>query len=800
MIAILLKDIRSFFSSAIGYLVIAVFFLINGLFLWVFQGDFNIFNSGFAELSSFFRLAPWVLLFLVPAVTMRSIAEERKQGVIELLLTKPISTLQLTLGKFLGAFFLIVIAIIPTLLYICTISSLADTNSTLDIGVIGSSYFGMLLLAGVYTAIGLFASSITQNQLVAFVLAIALCFFMFYGFEGISNQWFSGAPITLDYFGLQNHYDSLGRGVLDTRDVVYFISIIVLFLVLCNTMVKRLTLEKNISLKHLKPLFLTLIALVIFNSISFSYFKRFDFTVDKRYTLSTASIAIADNAQAPLVIDVFLDGEFPAEFKRLQTETRSILEEFQAENPNIYFNFINPLEDDSDAEQVATQFYQMGMTPARVTVKENGKNEQRIIFPWAIANYNQKTVKIPLLKNNLGASTQDRINSSVQQLEYNFANAFSRLLTSKQKKIAIMRGNGELPDGNIADFLKELRQYYFIAPFTLDSVVTNPSKTLEKLSTYDLVIEAKPTEPFTEEEKYTLDQYLLQGGKLVWLTENVTIETDSLFNEEQTAYAIPKALNLDDYFFKYGIRIPSQLINDLYNAPLVLASGEGDDAQFNPYPWFYFPLTTSTNAHPIVNNIEAVKFEYANPIDTLKNNIKKTILFSSSPTTKLESAPRPISLKNLGQQPILETYNDGEQPMAVLLEGTFRSVYEHRLKPFTYSKNKDIGEPSAMVVISDGDVIKNKLSNNQPIPLGLEQLTGSTYGNKEFLLNAINYLLDDTGLIVIRSKTIDIAFLDPEKIVAQKTQWQVVNLVLPLVLLGLLALAFITYRKRKYTR
>lgn len=553
------------------------------------------------------------------------------------------------------------------------------------------------------------------------------------------------------------------------------------------------------SNSHIKPLILVVVILVIINSVSTSFFNRFDFTKDNRYTLSEAALDITNKAEAPLIVDVFLQGEFPSEFKRLQTEARSILEEFNAKNPNIYFNFINPLEGNADAEAIATQFYQMGMTPARVTVKENGKNEQRIIFPWAMANYNDETVKIPLLKNNLGATTEERVNASVQQLEYVFADAFSKLLTPRKQKIAIMRGNGELPDLNIADFIKTIKPYYRVAPFTLDSVANNPIGTLEKLNEFDLVIEAKPTQAFTEQEKYVLDQYLMQGGKMLWLTEQVAFETDSLFNPSQTSFALPRTLNLDDYFFKYGIRINTELVNDLYSAPLILASGQGEDTQFNPYPWFYFPLPTATKAHPIVNNIEAVRFEYANPIDTLKNSINKTVLLTSSPTTKLDAVPRQLSLKALGQQPNLELYQDSEQPLAVLLEGSFTSVYENRLKPFSYKNNKNNSEATAMLVISDGDIIKNKTNGNQPLELGFERYTGAAYGNKEFLLNSVNYLLDDTGLIDIRSKEISIAFLNPDKIADEKLKWQLINILLPLVLLAIFGVVFISLRKRKYT-
>lgn len=477
-----------------------------------------------------------------------------------------------------------------------------------------------------------------------------------------------------------------------------------------------------------------------------------------------------------------------------------MLEEFSAYNRNIKFNFVDPLEEGGDANTIAEEFYRMGMTPARLNVKENGKNSESIIFPWAIANYGEKTVKIPLLKNQIGATDEERVNASVQQLEYALADGLSKLIYPREKKIAVMRGNGELPDAEIADFIKTIQEYYFMAPFTLDSAAVNPQKTLSDLQKYDLILEPKPTQPYTENEKYVLDQYLMNGGKMLWLAEVTNMETDSLFNERGSAIALPRNLNLGDYFFSYGIRINPKLVNDLYSAPIILASGSGNNTRFNPYPWFYSPLTSSPNEHPIINNIEAVKFEYANPIDTLANDIEKTILLSSSPKTKLEGVPLQIDLGLVGEKPDINSYNTGEQPLAVLLEGKFKSVYKNRVKPFEISDHKDKSADSKMLVISDGDVIKNDIQGGKPMELGFQRYTGNTYGNKEFLLNAVNYLLDDNGLIDIRSKEINLAFLDKEKTAAQRQQWQLINLAGPLILLLLFGIAFRSYRKWKYIK
>ena len=549
-----------------------------------------------------------------------------------------------------------------------------------------------------------------------------------------------------------------------------------------------------------KYLLFLVVSLVLINWLASMYHHRFDLTRDQRYTLSPAAREIIAEVGSPLIIDVFMKGNFPPEFRRLQNETRQFLEEVTAYNSNIYFNFIDPLAEGDDANAIAEEFYSLGMTPARLSVMENGRASETLIFPWAIANFGDQSVKIPLLKNKLGISDEERVNSSVQQLEYSFANAFSQLVKPREKKIAVMRGNGELPDPYIADFISTLRQYYFIAPFSLNSAEVDAQRTLKDLSEFDLIIEAKPTEPYTENEKYILDQYMMQGGKALWLVEHTAMETDSLFNETGSAFALPRDLNLGDLFFSYGFRINPVLVNDLYSAPIVLASGSGNDTRFSPYPWFYSPLTTSPNTHPIINNLEAVKFDWANPIDTLRNAVNKTILLSSSPQSKPEGVPREISLNILNSTPDMATYTGGEQPLAVLLEGEFTSAYKNRVKPFELPGFRDQSETTGMIVVSDGDVIKNQLQQGAPLELGFDRFTGNTYGNKEFLLNSVNYLLDDSGLIDIRSKEISIAFLDIEKASAEREKWQILNLGVPLLLLLTGAFGFNYFRKKRYIK
>jgi gliding-associated putative ABC transporter substrate-binding component GldG len=480
------------------------------------------------------------------------------------------------------------------------------------------------------------------------------------------------------------------------------------------------------------------------------------------------------------------------------------LEEFSAYNSNIKFDFINPTEKGNEAFQ--SQFEKFGLTPAQISVTESGKQSTELVYPWALAHHDGKTVKIPLLKNQLGATSEERVNSSLQNLQYAFADGFKKLATQKSKKIAVLKGNGEYDDRYIADFFATLREYYFIAPFTLDSVATNPEKTLDALNGFDLIVAAQPTEPFSDAEKYVLDQFIMNGGKSLWLMDATQMQMDTISGN---MFAFGKDLNLNDFFFKYGIRINPNLVKDVYSAPIVLASGDEREAQYNRYPWFFSPLSSSANNHPIVSNIEAVKFDYASAIDTLPNNIKKTVLLSTSPISKIVGLPFPIDFdveipKNLqvvNEGPNPNEYNAGEIPLAVLLEGKFTSVFKNRVKPLKLNvKNMDDGKPSKMVVISDGDIIKNQLQGNRPLELGFDKMTNQFYGNKEFLLNTVNYLLDDSGLINIRTRQIAVPFLDPQKTVEQRSKWQTLNLLLPLGLLALFGIAFNFYRKRRYTR
>ena len=557
----------------------------------------------------------------------------------------------------------------------------------------------------------------------------------------------------------------------------------------------------TVNTKNFKTVLFTLAILLLINGIGSHFFYRIDLTQDHRYTLSKTSLEILKEVKEPLIIDVFLKGQFPGEFKKLQTETQQILEEFKAYNKNITFQFVNPIENEEERDTIIQSFLERGLTPVNVTVEDKGKQTQEVVFPWAIATYNGRSTKVPLLKNSMGASTAEKVVSSVQHLEYAFANAFNTIAKAKEKKVAVIKGNGELHDLQMADFIKQVRENYFIGTFTLDSVAKKPNESLAYLKKYDLAIIAKPTEKFSDEEKLVLDQFVMNGGKTLWLIDQVNIEMDSLYNDSGATLAYPFDLNLNDQFFRYGFRINPTLVKDVMATPIALATGEkGSATQYTQYPWFYSPLVYPTGKNPIVSNVDALKFEFTNGIDVLKNDIKKTVLLQSSPYSKLVGTPIDINLNMVTERPEQSDFkNTGNIPLALLLEGKFTSVYKNRVLPFPEKAFQSIGKNNKMIVVSDGDIIRNQLDKNyQPLELGYDKWTNKLYGNKEFLMNCVNYLLDDNGLINIRSKEVNLPLLDKEKVYQDYSVIQWITVGLPIVILAIFGFLFTYLRKRKY--
>lgn len=545
--------------------------------------------------------------------------------------------------------------------------------------------------------------------------------------------------------------------------------------------------------KKLKNSLLLLISLLIINICTQSIYKRIDVTEDHRFTLSETSKNIISKVNEPLFITVYLEGDFPSEFKRLQLETRQHLEELTAENALIKFKFEIP-----DQQQDA--LIKRGMMPSKLTVEEAGKFSEAIIFPWAEISYGKKLSIVSLLPTAIVSSQDEQLQKAIENLEYSFSNAINSITQTAQKKVAVISGNGELEDIYLYSFLSEVAKKYRLGKITLDSVSTNPQETLKKMSAFDLAIIAKPTQKFTAKEKFTLDQFITNGGKTLWMIDNVQADLDSLFtNGKMLAY--PRDLNLTNLLFTYGVRINTTLIKDLYAAEIPLATGIiGNQPQFQNLEWLYHPLVRGNPNHAITKNISPVRLQFANSIDTLKNNIKKTPLLVSSLLTRKIGTPNFIELASISDRVLEADYQSGKQLFAVLLEGDFNSAYKNRVKPFQTKRYKEQATNNKMILVADGDIVKNQILKEQPVDLNKDKWTHQQFGNKDFLLNAVDYLLDDSGIIQLRNKTLQIKLLDKQKAFKERLFWQFLNVVLPLMILLVFGIVFKILRNRKYAK
>lgn len=548
---------------------------------------------------------------------------------------------------------------------------------------------------------------------------------------------------------------------------------------------------------NIKKLIYTLIGIIVLNVVGSFIYKRFDMTHDKRYTLSDNTKQLLKQVDIPIEFTVLLQSDnYPSEFRRLQLETKQLLEEFRDINSNIRFLFENPLENEEDVNQALYDLDQMGLSPTNIPITKQGNQSVVKIFPWAIGydDVNQRSVRVPLLVNNLGVTASENIQKSVEQLEYAFADAISKLTIKEKKSIAILKGNGEMEDKYIADFINNLKPYYQFGEFDFKQLQDDNEKVIQNLDRFDMAIIAKPTKPFSEREKYILDQYIMKGKKTMWLLDQVRIDLDSLANSSQRNVAMGEDLNLDDMLFKYGVRVNYNLIQDYISVPITLKDERGQDL---PLDWWYSIMAPSKENHLINKNVNVIKMEFANSMDTLANGIQKTVLLQSSDMSRAVGVPQEVELFQFqGEEPF-----EGKPSITgVLLEGNFSSAYKNRVKPFNFPSAQDDGVNNKMIVISDGDIINYMYSNKKFLVNGYDIWTEQIYGNKDFLTNAVHYLLDDSGVINIRAKEVKLAFFDKDKVKQKYFGSQMITVGAPIVILIVFGLVFNYFRKRKYTR
>lgn len=569
--------------------------------------------------------------------------------------------------------------------------------------------------------------------------------------------------------------------------------------------------QAKLKQENIYQLVIMLIVIVILGIVSNKYFVRIDLTSDKRYTLSENTKSMLKEIDDIVYFKVYLTGDLPAGFIRLENATRELLDEFSVyANNNIQYQFIDPSEnpDIKSRNNLYAQLYKKGLNPIDLKVKEKGGSQsQKYIVPGLIVSHKGKEYPVNILKQNVGYSPEANLNSSIQALEYELTLAMHQLTSKSAPKIGFIKGHGELSNMYLNDIATALSEFYFVEgiyinedPYSLQDSAGN--------NIYDLIVIAKPQQKFSEKDKFLIDQFIMNGGNSLWLIDNIAADMDSLAYHRSILANI-NSLNLDDQLFKYGVRINPNLVQDLQCAVIpVNTAMAGQEAKFAPAPWIFSPMLTPVKNHAITQNIDMIKSEFVSSIDTVGQGdaTKKTVLLTSSNYSRTVNAPAMIDLSIVNTQLNPKQFSQQFLTTGILIEGQINSVFTNRPAPIKKTPNpkKDLSLPAKIIIYSDGDIIKNLVrgigENIETLPLGYDRYTKQTFGNKELLMNSIHYLCNTEQLLEARTKEYKLRLLDKAKISEQRIKWQLINVALPIVIVILAGILIFYLRKRKYTK
>ncbi len=789
MFVLLKKELGNFFSSAAGFIIIAVFLTLTGAFLWLIPSEYNILDGGYANVDGLFMLSPWLFLFLIPALTMKLFADEWASGSVELLYTKPLTKTSIVLSKYFAGWILSILSLVPTLLYMVSVGVMGVTPFNLDMGGFWGSFIGLLFLSALYTAVGVFCSSVTRNSMVAFVLSALMCFIIYYGFQFLS-ELFQNASVsqTIAAFGIASHYDSMSRGVLDLKDVMYFILAVYLFIYATIIIVE--------PPHHRFTILITIIALYIASGY---FVLRLDLTSEKRYTLSDNTKNLVRDMDKDVSVDIYLGGNVNRGFLRLKDATVNLVKELNAYSGGKFkWNVINPSES-ADAKVRNAEYAMLvskGLKPTMVYDRNSdGGVVEKTVFPWAVISASGDTINVNLLKNIQGMSGDENLNSSVEALEYEVTDALRRLTNANPESIAFLEGHDEWSEPYVMSITESLSAYYNVDRGVLGTDAT-------ALDKYKVVIVAGPLEKFSVADKFIIDNYIMHGGKVLWLIDGVRTDKENI--------GIANELSLDDMLFTYGVRVSPLLLLDTQCATVPInVALEGEQPKFEPMPWYYAPILIPNPSNVITRNIAPVKAEFPSVVELVGDNgtgLTASALLFSSAKAGLDKAPMQINPAIIRLSPESEFFSFSYLPVAVLLEGKFTSVFANRMTPPEISSGGEErlkeSESTKMIVISDGDIIRNDVhavsDGYSIVPLGTDEYTGQTFGNEQFILNSVNYLADDEGWLSLRGREWKIRLLDKKMLSEYRVMAQIINLILPLLLLIIFIFVYQIVRKKRW--
>ncbi|HQB28814.1 MAG TPA: gliding motility-associated ABC transporter substrate-binding protein GldG [Paludibacter sp.] len=555
------------------------------------------------------------------------------------------------------------------------------------------------------------------------------------------------------------------------------------------------------KLKHFLLLFSTLSVLAFFTFYTF----RIDLTEDNRYSISPYTVQLMKNLNQPVHITLYLNGDLNPAFHRLRKATTDIIDDLSKHTRfAVSTTYVNPSRAGTEEErlQIFSDLAERGLTPTEVYMRDKeGKSTRKIIFPWIEIETDTRKIAVPLLKNLRNKSGEENINISIENLEFEIADALRKLNLKTVRKIAFLEGHGEFSEAETYEITKSLSRYYQIDRGALN-------KDASVLNDYPLIIVAGPQTAFSEEDKYILDQYIMYGGSILWLVDGVKYDKQQL-TEKGFKPVIEADLNLQDIFFRYGVKINPVVIQDLQcvNTPVNVAP-KGEQAQFDWIPWHYAPLLLSSDIHPISKNTGGILSEFVSGISIIGKleNMETEVLLVSSHQSKVTAAPAIASFHTV-QDTDPNTFHSSYLPVAVMVSGNFQSNFNNRIPPtdvITERPFKSVGNHTRQLFIAGSSIIRNETtgiaSDSTCLPLGYDRTTGFTYGNELFLINAVHYLTNQEELIELRAKSIKIRLLNQGISLQNRTKLQIINIALPFVCLLLFAFIFNHFRKKKYTQ
>lgn len=811
MWAICKKEWAHYFGSLSGYLIISFYLLVNGVLLFVLP-NFNVLDFGYTSLQAYFDFAPWILILLIPAITMRSFSEEYQQGTYELLKSLPISTRSILTGKYLGVIAITVVAILPTFFYAIVLNGLSEVGG-MDWGATFGAYIGLLALAAVYVAIGVFISSTTKHSMVALLVSLFICIFMYKGFDWIASLSFfqNGYAYYIRQLGLSAHYENLNKGAIGLQDVLYFKSIVLLLGLGC---IEQLAGKFKYSW--------LLIVMLLLNYLSYRYPLQIDLTKDQRYTLSTQSKTLIQEVNQPVKIQLYLGGDLPAHYKKLELATVQLLNKLQQSNPS-WISWEQTVPGELFKDSALVIFYdslqKQGLPIDRfqnTTAITDKKLDQLLVPGLLIEVEGQKPIAIDLrsskqyfkpyniVKELPEVDIEASFNAAEALLEYKIVQTIYLLNRTTRPSIAYLVGNGEPLDYTVNDLGQSIKNQYNLGVFDLKKGFPDASKI-------NTLLIVKPTQRFTELDQLKIDQFILSGGNVIWALDPLFAEYDSLRNTAGSYLAFNRGLGLEAQLFKYGVRVNPNLVQDLNCAklPMVVGVDAAGSPMIQRVPWPYYPFVQAGSEHPMVQNMDRVLTAFPASIDTVRaTGITKTILLTTDTTSRVISSPTMIQLNSGQQEGELASFTKQHIPVAVLLEGQFKSAFAGKItqslmdsvqvatgKAYITIGNK----ASKQIVLSDANLITNFVDAQKgPLPMGMIPYEGVQFANPVFFQNAIAYLNEPVNLLEARKKNLVLRHLDPGKVAANRLWIQFVLVFGPLLLLGLAYWGVYAYRQSRF--